>query len=456
MCTVLHQPRAIVLSKSHKPSGLRHVLPRPRSRSPSASRSYVVFADPTTVFCNNRLASIRQTVQSDQAKLVRLHDTLQALKSSSANSNPSHDNLILADMTSRNAFKHPCCANKSFTLVHHNPSVGGDTPVEETVIKKILKRLPKLRVLAINSSLVKDASIGYPKTFSVPDSVGELKHLRYLAFRTDTECTVILPSSLNRLYQMQLLDFGRCRDLVFSCGDLINLRHVFSGSGSRISNISGLDSLQTIPEFEVSPFLEGQQAKQLRYLNRLSGKLIISGLGSVKSREEALEVDLTAKKRLTDLTLSFIGSSKVAAEVLEVLCPPVGIEKLEIRGYQGLVYPSWMVGRQNGGPEKLHKLELFSWSQPGSAPELKAFIHLHELDLIYCCWNGLPGNMEHLSSLKKLWIQACLNLRTLPTLPQSLEKFMLSDCNDGFTESCETDGHPNWQKLQHIPTKYFL
>ena len=54
MCTVLNQPRAIALSKPHKHSCLCHVFPRPRSRSPSASRSYVVVADPTTVFCTNR------------------------------------------------------------------------------------------------------------------------------------------------------------------------------------------------------------------------------------------------------------------------------------------------------------------------------------------------------------------------------------------------------------------
>ena len=62
-----------------------------------------------------------QTVQSDPAELVRLYDTLEAPKSSSANFHPSHDNFILAGMTSRNAFKHHCCANKIFTLVCHNP-----------------------------------------------------------------------------------------------------------------------------------------------------------------------------------------------------------------------------------------------------------------------------------------------------------------------------------------------
>ncbi|KAE8815593.1 hypothetical protein D1007_07064 [Hordeum vulgare] len=342
---------------------------------------------------------------------------------------------------------------KLHTLIIY--SVGEDTPVEETVIKKIIKSLPKLRVLAIaNSSQQKDAFIRKQDTFSVPESVGLLKHLRYLAFRTDRKCRVVLPSSLNQLYQMQLLDFGLCGDLVFSCGDLMNLRHVFCVSGSRISNISRLVSLQTLPGFRVSNE-QGHEAIQLTYLNRLSGELYISGLEMVKSREEALKFDLAAKKRLTHLTLSFDGSSEVAAEVLDGLCPPVGLEELSINCYEGSVYPNWMVGRQNDGPEKLQKLCLWRWSQLGPAPSLKAFIHLRELHLWYCSWNAFPGNMEHLSSLKELHISTCLNLRSVPTLPRSLELFLVSHCNDGFMESCQTDGHPNWQKLQPIHQKYF-
>ena len=51
------------LSKPHKPSGLHHVFPRPRSRPPSASRSYVVVAEITAVFCFDRhpRRSVRQS-----------------------------------------------------------------------------------------------------------------------------------------------------------------------------------------------------------------------------------------------------------------------------------------------------------------------------------------------------------------------------------------------------------
>jgi hypothetical protein len=199
----------------------------------------------------------------------------------------------------------------------------------------------------------------------------------------------------------------------------------------------------------------------LRYLNRLRGQLHIKSLENVKSIEEALEVDLAAKERLTCLSMSWGGwwsgdsrcSPEVEAEVLEGLCPPVGLEVLSIESYKGSVYPNWMVGSKNGGPKKLQELCLAKWSQLGPAPALEAFIHLRKLKLLLCSWNALPANMEHLSSLKALYIIGCLNVRSLPTLPQSLEVFVLFDCNDGFMKSCRTDGHRNWQKLEHIPSK---
>ena len=84
-------------------------------------------------------------------------------------------------------------------------------------------------------------------------------------------------------------------------------------------------------------------------------------------------------------------SSEVEAEVLEGLCPPVGLVTLDIRDYDGLVYPKWMVGRQNGGPEKLQQLGLSGWSQPGPAPALKASNPLRKLFVWIC--NG----KEHLA-----------------------------------------------------------
>jgi hypothetical protein len=227
----------------------------------------------------------------------------------------------------------------------------------------------------------------------------------------------------------------------------------------KFCNIGKLISLQTLRDFIVTKE-QGYEIKQLRDLNKLRGKLWIHGLGNVKSKEEALEANLAAKEWLTELTLSFDDgyttyNQEVEAEILEALCPPMGLERLEIWYYNSLGYPNWMVGKHNGGPENLPELEFSGWSQLGPAPELGAFPHLRLLTIWDCNWNTLPGNIGHLTSLKRLVIYKCLNIQCLPTLPQSIDEFKLVECNKEFMESCKTNGHPNWQKIEHIPIKRF-
>lgn len=125
-------------------------------------------------------------------------------------------------------------------------------------------------------------------------------------------------------------------------------------------NIGRLSSLQTIPDFTVRNE-QGYEVKHLRDLNKLRGILRIYGLRNVKSKEEALEANLGAKERLTKLALYWVGddtrcSPEVEAEVLEGLCPSVGLEALSISDYKGSRYPDWMVGKQNVGPKNLQEL----------------------------------------------------------------------------------------------------
>ncbi|KAK1631822.1 hypothetical protein QYE76_006137 [Lolium multiflorum] len=109
------------------------------------------------------------------------------------------------------------------TLIIH--LVGRDTQIEENIIDNICKKLPKLRVLGVANQTY--GSIGKPQSFFVPDSIGQLKCLRYLAFRTDLFCTITLPSTLNKLQHIQLLDFGEGSIRKFNFAKLVNLRHIF-------------------------------------------------------------------------------------------------------------------------------------------------------------------------------------------------------------------------------------
>lgn len=124
-------------------------------------------------------------------------------------------------------------------------------------------------------------------------------------------------------------------------------------------------------------------------------------------------------------------------------CPSIATE---VRGTQ----IGWWC-KQSGGPKDLQKLHLWGWSQLGPCPELEAFPHLQVLELWACDWDTSHVNLEHLTSLKELNIATCRNIWFLPTLPQSIVRFYLDCCDDEFTKSCQTVGHPNWQKIEHVP-----
>ncbi|XP_037445595.1 uncharacterized protein LOC119315029 [Triticum dicoccoides] len=325
--------------------------------------------------------------------------------------------------------------------------VRSDTPVEEMVIESICKRLLKLRVLIIHFSntIFED----HDRIFRFPKSVGQLKHLRYLGFRSSA-WAVILPSTLNKLHHIQELDFG-CLSIVNPkfTGCLINLLHIIC-QFCYFPHIGRMISLKTLPCFIIKDE-EGYEVKQLRKLNKLRGRLIIYGLQNVKSKEEAGQANLAVKGQLTELYLVWAHGGgtrcnpKDEAEVLEGLCPPVGLQSLTICCYEGSRYPDWMVGQHNGNPKDLQQLHFWRCNQTAPCLEVETFRHLHELWLIYCSWDALPDNMEHLTSLKLLKIVECLNIRSLPTLPQSLEVFELDGCNDELTAE-----HAIWKKNKRM------
>jgi hypothetical protein len=342
---------------------------------------------------------------------------------------------------------------KILTLVNLRTLIIDEIKLEladEKFIDSICKKLPKLRVLFIDSRHYRV----YGDPFSVPKSLSQLKYLRYFAFRIFMLSNKItLPSSVNKLQHIQILDFGRDIILGFSGAGLVSLRYIFCSPYSELPYLGRLSTLRTLLGFKVSNE-QGCELEQLRDLNMLRGKLDIRGLGNVKSKGQALQANLAAKQ-LTELSLSWSSyghrsSPEVQSGVLEGLCPPVGLRKLMLQNFAGCRYPDWMVGKDSGGPKYLQELRLWDCSQPAAFGLAKAFPYLRVLQFLYCSWDALPGNMDHLTSLKQLYIQSCPNIRSLPSLPQSLEKFILFFCDDEFMESCQTVGHPNWEKIEHI------
>uniref|UniRef100_A0ACD6AFH3 Uncharacterized protein n=1 Tax=Avena sativa TaxID=4498 RepID=A0ACD6AFH3_AVESA len=401
--------------------------------------------------------------------------------------------------------KNICKLDNLHTLIIY--SQGGRETVGEQALKCMFARLRKLRVLTIttrNAGMASFLSSDVP----IPACIGQLRHLRYLAFGTGTGerlgISLAVQATLSKLYHMQVLDFRGIKEVVFSsCEDLINLRHlVVYQADLGIPSIHRLTSLQTMIAFNVRKE-QGYELRQLRNLNKLRGELCIRGLEKVESKVEAIGANLADKEGLRTLKLSWWcglaslnvdeASQEVQAEVLEGLCPPKDLTSLSIAYYKGQRYPSWM---HSGGPKHVKHLLLDGCSlKPG--PELGRFCtHLHELIIWSCGWDALPDYMEHLTSLQRLDMSFCVNIRSLPALPQSLEHFSLKCCralsmsscsmdhltslqslkisscnsiqslptlprsikefkmsteNEVLVSSCKTAGDPDWQKIKHIP-----
>ncbi|CBI35214.3 unnamed protein product, partial [Vitis vinifera] len=167
------------------------------------------------------------------------------------------------------------------------------------VLQNILPKFKSLRVLSLCEYYITD----------VPDSIHNLKQLRYL----DLSTTMIerLPESICCLCNLQTMMLSKCRcllELPSKMRKLINLRYLdISGSNSlkeMPNDIDQLKSLQKLPNFTVvgeSGFRFGELWK----LSDIRGKLEISKMENVVGVEDALQAHMKDKKYLDELSLNW-------------------------------------------------------------------------------------------------------------------------------------------------------
>jgi hypothetical protein len=221
--------------------------------------------------------------------------------------------------------------------------------LDEKVLHDLLPMLNRVRVLSLSRQYWELYTLEKIVWITpLLDSIGNLKHLRYLDLSAMNMTR--LPEKVSALYSLQTLILRGCRHLMVlptNMSNLINLQHlIIEGTCLREmpSQMSKLIMLQKLTDFFLGK-QSGSNLKELGKLVNLRGTLSIWDLQNTLSVQDALEADLKSKKHLEKLRFSWdgrTGDSQRERVILEKLEPHSNVKSLVICGYGGRLFPDWV------------------------------------------------------------------------------------------------------------------
>uniref|UniRef100_J3LD28 Uncharacterized protein n=1 Tax=Oryza brachyantha TaxID=4533 RepID=J3LD28_ORYBR len=345
-------------------------------------------------------------------------------------------------------------SKKLRTLVMHFQEQ--DQAEQEHMLKKVIAVAKGLRVLSLTTN----------SPCKLPDSVGNLLHLRYLSLtwgQRNMTHFCWLPQSVYKLYHLQIMKFEDPKLAVPMKGEmervcnLVNLRHLHLSHGimPMIPSVGKLTSLHELYGFNIQQKV-GYTIGELKNLRDIR-HLYVSGLDKVCSAEEAAEIKLDERESLCALALIWSpGSSDLCdpskAEILlDMLQPHENASKLRLEGYPGSRPSCWL---QDPILINLSYIHLCGCQRMkflpslGHLPSLQ-YLYIIDMKLVECVDSSFYGNGENPSGLQSLkvleiegmpvcteWVglegknlfpqldtlvvRDCPELRGLPSLPISI------------------------------------
>ncbi|OAY76183.1 putative disease resistance protein RGA1 [Ananas comosus] len=331
-----------------------------------------------------------------------------------------------------------------------------------------LKNLHDLNLYCLNSLV------------TLPESIGSLQNLRILSL---SRCSSLLslPSSSSDLQHLEKLNISRCGklcELPKMIQKLTKLKELLNSHCSELKGmprgIGKLVSLQELPVFVVGKQDRVEHCASISELEHLKlvDELWIKGLENVTSPVDAKAANLI-EKNLRSLKLDWnvlsaeegTDSTVLPAEEIETvlanLQPHQKLEKLEIKGYRGGKFPSWMMNRIGSCLPNLIKIKLDDIPVCSSLPPLGQLPFLKQLfignmpaitnlgvdkfpALTSLCLASMPmlrewvtvktvddeeGRRERVSlfpCLTQLWLSECPQFSPEPCLPASVENLYIS------------------------------
>ncbi|KAJ4780739.1 NBS-LRR-like resistance protein [Rhynchospora pubera] len=371
--------------------------------------------------------------------------------------------------------------NKCFTILKSNSSESVQEEVhhlsaqyidEIRGFNNIFKQFPNIRTCLIDRTLyyeprkknsyLKSCSLRalkYQFRNNIPKEIGYMKHLRYLDL--SASFFTILPETINKFYNLQTLILSKTeiQELPSKMRYMINLRHLFLDGCSKLQcmpiGLGQLKYLQTLTKYVLNSS-KGGNIRELSQLNLLSGYISLSGLESIRDKEDAQIANLAKKTNLYSLELKWDetsneGGTTNSKPILEALIPHDKLKYLHINGYSGSGFPKWLM--EVPIIRNLKKLKLQQCINCAELPPvwLLSFLedlHIEKMDNLISIV-GSTG--KHVEGNKSLIIFRVLKELTISDLP-NLESWHEEDFGSVAFPELKTLSIIDCPKLKSIPT----